>query len=411
MGNHTIRIFEHESLTVGHSYKGVNERICFEEKHRKALECYFGTKGVPYFTLIYKGIRFCEFVGVINVGDLTIEVLPKIDREEETDKWHNILVDMLRYVGLVKTHATSYASLQLKSNSILDLYFELFINECEWLLHKGLIKKYHKEEGNQNALKGNLIFSKQISQNLIHQERFYTSHTVYDREHPLNQVLYKTLGVIKQINPSTSLHSRISNLLIDFPELSDIQVDDAFFEKFSYNRKTEPYKTAIEIARLILLNYHPDISSGKNNVLAIMFDMNMLWEAFILKQLKSIYPGQVRGQVSKDFWKGSTGTSRLRPDIIIDTEDGRIVLDTKWKIPQDQKPAIADLHQLYSYSELFKADKVALVYPSNKSKYINGKYCNSLANVAGLLFLSICNKQQWSNEIKNGAYYFKEELG
>jgi 5-methylcytosine-specific restriction enzyme subunit McrC len=42
-------------------------------------------------------------------------------------------------------------------------------------------------------LKGRLLFGQNIQKNLTHAERFYTSHTVYDPNHYLHQLLLQAL--------------------------------------------------------------------------------------------------------------------------------------------------------------------------------------------------------------------------
>jgi 5-methylcytosine-specific restriction enzyme subunit McrC len=161
-----------------------------DERLLSALEAFYGQNGVPYYDLVRGGVRFKQFVGVIQAGAYTIEVLPKIDKHDGEDYvWQTILVDMLRQSGMVKTDAPTSANLKLKSNSILELYFEMFISECEYILHRGLIKRYRKKEGNRNALKGLLVFGKHISQNITHKERFYVNYSDYDVEHLINQIL------------------------------------------------------------------------------------------------------------------------------------------------------------------------------------------------------------------------------
>jgi len=46
-----------------------------------------------------------------------------------------------------------------------------------------------------------------------------------------------------------------------------------------------------------------------------------------------------------------------------DFKDLTVVIDTKWKIPRDGKPADTDLHQMYTYNIQFGAKQSLLLYP------------------------------------------------
>ncbi len=83
--------------------------------------------------------------------------------------------------------------------------------------------------------------------------------------------------------------------------MPDIKVSDSLFSKIKFNRKNLAYKNAIAIAKMILLQYHPDIINGRNDVLALMFDMNKLWEKFVLVSLKD-KDITVKGQNKKCFF-------------------------------------------------------------------------------------------------------------
>lgn len=389
MANSTshIQVFEHEKL---HFHK--------DDPCLTALQQFYFEKGNAFYTLIHNGVKFKEYVGVIRVGSLTVEVLPKIDRSE-SDKgvWQKVLLDMLRMVGLIKVEAPTSAVLSLKSNSILDLYIELFVNEVAYLIKKGLVKSYRKKEGNQLALKGRMMFAHQIRNNLIHAERFYINYTTYDHENRLNQILYKTIRLLSVINTNSGLSGTISRLNLDFPELENVAVSDQLFERLKFNRKTEAYRNAIEIARLLLLNYHPDIQKGQNKVLAIMFDMNKLWESYILAMLRKVKQSEyrVRGQMSAGFWKPEKGRKKtIRPDIVLEPrnpESGlkNIVIDTKWKTPKNLRPSDADLKQMYVYNELFESKDSFLLYPHQQSIKISGVFLTKNGGNCGVIGISV----------------------
>lgn len=396
-----ITVFEHQSLILNESYNG----ICFNEDMLKSLQNHYGNDGVKYFSLINNGVKFCEYVGVLKVGNTVIEILPKADKNGHKDTWRNNLIGMLQAVGAFNVLAPTNCDLQLQANSILDLYFELFIRELEYLLHRGLVKRYRSTEGNCTALKGSLQFSKNIQKNLVHKERFYVKYSTYDTNHQLHHVLYKALKLLNRLNANVNLSSRLSSLILDFPEMKDIAVSEAFFSKISYDRKTEIYKPAIDIARLLLLNYHPSLSGGRDDVLALMFDMNMLWEQFVYVSLrKSGRFISVEAQCSKPFWKSYNGrrASYMKPDIVVDKGTNNcIVLDTKWKNLNGSTPSSSDLRQMYAYMMYFKARKVALVYPAAADNNLLGEYIIDDENESSIIELAVVDDgiEKWQASI------------
>jgi 5-methylcytosine-specific restriction enzyme subunit McrC len=400
-GHNRILVFEHDTIRLNQEFKTEHNHIKFDASLLEAMQKFYGNKGVPYYSLTHNGIKFNEYVGVLQVGNLVIEVLPKADKNDtDTTKWKSLLIDMLRKVGVFEIHSPTNSPLTLKNNSILDIYFELFVKEVEFLIHAGLIKKYRKTEGNVTALKGSILFSKHIQQNLTHQERFYTRFTTYDVKHQLHFILYKTLLLLKQINTSASLQSRIGSLLLDFPEMPSIHINEAIFERLVFNRKSDRYKKAIVIARLLLLNYHPDLSKGRNNILALMFDMNFLWEKFILVSLRK-YNSNIKylhAQSSKPFWQAEEGSkSILKPDIFIEFKNGvKMVLDTKWKNLYGKNPSPEDLRQMFAYSLYYEANTVNLVYPS-EDKSRNGFFLKKDDGLKTDLSCGIINIKPKSN--------------
>lgn len=387
-----IRVYEHESLKV--------DKETFKEEHLRLLSKFLGEKvgdDAP-FSLIHNGVKFRQFVGVISVGDLQIEVLPKADKnagDAQKNIWESHLMEMLKVVYKLKVKLPSKADQQVKRSPVLDVFLDRFMDEVEHLMHIGLVKAYRRIEDNRNALKGRLVMSKHIIKNLVHKERFYVEYTTYDRNHIFNRLLYKALRVIPNISTRSYTHSRAKTLMFEFPELNDVVVTDALFSRLSYDRKTEDYREAIELAKLILLNYMPNLTYQRgNNVFALMFDMNRLWEEYVFiilrRQLKDY---TVLAQNSKMFWRSSTYNKNkpIRPDILVMKEKKCVaVLDTKWKCPDNTKPSDADLKQMYVYHDYWNTDRTALIYPGNSEK-VEGHFIKDKEETAecSMLFLPI----------------------
>ncbi len=391
----TIQVFEHEKLVIGEKMMA-HEYAALQRFHAQAKT------HQQIFDLMHRGIKFRQQVGVLKVGKLTIEILPKTDKNAAQPHWQKMLVEMLQQIGAFSVNAPTNAELKLKSNAILDLYFELFLNEIEYLLQLGLIKKYNVIEKNSDALRGKLLLDKQLQKNGIVETKFYIRQNVYDVSHILHQILYKTLLLLKKI--STYQQARIQKLLVTFPAFSDLTVSENTFEKIRFDRKNAPYRASLQLSRLLLLNFHPDILGGKNDVLAITFDMNLLWERFVFVSLQGFLSKKYRvsSQVSVDFWKATTSlkSNMIRPDILIKDMDKNIgVLDTKWKNMGNQTPISSDLQQLFSYQHTLDSEKVALIFPAQKTYFTDGLFSKTQKTACILSIETHSDVKNWQQNI------------
>ena len=360
----TIQVFEYETLRVGQ--KG------FTDEHFERLAIFLDDHRKPYYSLGHRSVRFSHYVGVLQVQDLVIEVLPKTGRITEKELWRDILVDMLKLSGFLNVKAVSEASLNLRGGTLLYLFFEIFLGNCRSIFYEGLVRRYHLNRKNRTALRGRILFSNHLKHNLFRRERFYTESHEYTEDNVYNQILFKALNILSLISTSSAQRKDATLLLQQNDQISDIRCDQETFTRLRYYRTTERYEPAIKLAELIILNYQPDLKAGYRNVLALMFPMEALFEAYVtlmLKQSSRGTPFRISSQKSKHFWRGTDkGFKIIRPDIIIEWHDEnekrKVVLDIKWKIPTDQIPGDSDLKQMFSYNHLFEAEASNLVYPA-----------------------------------------------
>ena len=391
-----IQVFEHEKLRVT-----ANDSSSFTQQHLTALTRYHEKQPQAYFKLIHQGVQFSQYVGVIRVGSLTIEILPKVGKEGNANLWQQVLLDMLWESRMLDIRGISQATLMVRHRSILELYLTLFLSEVEQLLHQGLAKSYRQTNQNRKVLSGKLLFPQHFTHNSVHQERFFVRHQTYDTQTLSNQLLYKTLCLIQLLTNHPQLLTRARTLLLNFPELQDVPVSEDTFAGLIYNRKTERYRPALEIARMLLLNYHPDLTQGSNHVIAPLFDMNQVWEKFIWQRLKKSTVTELfelHSQNSQLFW----GAKTIRPDIFLKCKEGseeelgqwpNFIIDAKWKSNPSLSPADDDLKQMYVYNHHFQSSKSILVYPSLSMTSTTVAHPFHLSGFAGIHSCQVCALQ------------------
>lgn len=350
----SISVFEHESLRLGD--KG------FKQSHLEALLKLNDLHEGRYFQPIARGIKFNQFVGVIQVDGLSIEINPKADKDDDQSRWQSVLLAMLRACGRLKASSAGPARVKRQHLNLLEVYFERYLWEVEGLIRRGLIKQYRQRTHNLSALKGKLEFAGNIRKNLVHKQRFYTTHQVYDTEHLIHEVLFTALQIVDQFTRGTRLYDYCKRIQFAFPELGNRKITEELLGRIHLNRKSKDYAYALELARLIILHYSPDILAGRKKMLSLLFDMNQLWEEYVYKMLKKACRGtdiEVSAQDQKPFW----GYNALRPDIVLRKGQKIYVIDTKWKHPKQSSASVSDLRQMYAYGRFWDAEKALLLYP------------------------------------------------
>jgi len=116
-----ITVFEHQRIYI--------DEHGFTRTHLDALLKLNEYHGGTYFEPIAKGIKFNQYVGVIQVDGLTIEIHPKADKNDDDSKWKGVLLQMLQACGKLKASTAGAAHVKRQHLNLLEVYFELYLNE------------------------------------------------------------------------------------------------------------------------------------------------------------------------------------------------------------------------------------------------------------------------------------------
>jgi len=402
----TIRVFEYERLRVGD--RG------FEQRHWELLARWAGRQDEKYLELWAGSVRFLQWVGVIEVEGLVIEILPKAEsKRDECDtesaalKWQRILISLLREAGYMDVRAVDESRLRLQETTLLDLLFSQYLDSVEQLLREGLVKRYRSVSRDRGAVKGRIDHAANIRKNFAHAERISTVACEYDRIHLLNQILKTATDTSALFAPSGYSRSRARNIGLYFADWPSRSICLNDFKSVHLDRKTATYQRAVGLARLIIGKQNPDLAQGSERVFSLLFDMNDLWEAAILarvrKEASRIAGCRTSSQRMKVFWRSDTGAVKtIRPDIVIEMEGKKcLILDTKWKVLPTPVPGDQDLKQIFAYDALWDSDDGFLVYPRvNLHAAHGGRYekeINGSRRACGVVFTEV-DPERWAQE-------------
>ena len=309
-----------------------------------------------------KFIQARNYVGILQTkSGLTIEILPKIADKNDAERSKAVFIKMLRTLKNFPFKSSNLASLKTQNLPLLEIFISMFLCELEALVKKGIKSDYVALEENLNFLRGKLNINEQIKRNSIHKERFYVGYSEFLSDIKINRIIKTTLKFLYKKSNSSKNQQKIRELLFIFDEVSECEDYKNFFAKLVINRQVKHYEQTLLWCKIFLLNNSFTPHKGDDLALALLFDMNALFESYVGNFIKKSFPGTIL-QHSEKHLVEDPKSFKLRPDIFL---KGKFIADTKWKIVSSRDDiSQADLYQLYAYGKKHPCDgKLHLIYP------------------------------------------------
>ncbi len=328
-----------------------------------------------------KVLQAQNYVGAIQTKDgTTIEILPKVQNPEK-DISKEILIKMLKTLRKSPFRNFNMANLKSSKMPLLEIFITMFLEELTKLIQKGLKSDYITKEENAKFLKGKLKINEQIKKNYIHKERFFIEFQEFLSNRVENKLIKSTLSYLYKKAKSNKNQQRIREFLFVFDEIeisTNIKND---FSKVILNRQMKDYEQVLLWSKTFLLENSYSPYKGNDIAFALLFDMNLLFESYVYDYLRR--NGKFENITAQDtthhlaYLDDRNAKFLLKPDIVIN--NGKIILDTKWKILSEDKAhqgvSQTDMYQLYAYGTKYKdCTNLYLIYPKDEGNLEDHSY-------------------------------------
>ena len=379
----SITVFEYEDCIdkdsiTGRKYcneliKHGNELIKLNSELKKKLKA-----DSDIITVLLGGeLRTSHYVGVLQVNNLRIEILPKLYRRgiDSKDKANQALKNlsyMLKYTRDLKIGETPQSIFE--TGDVLEIYISMFLSELENVLQSSIFREYVAVEENLSTVRGKLLIAQHIRANATKNLPLaYCQFDELTQDNLLNQTIKYTLRILRAISRSYENHRKIDQLLFIFDDVSDIAVQPHHRSKIHFSRLNLHFKPVIDKCFMFIRNFAVDLCSGRFEYGGLVFDMNKLFEEFIGRMMQKhkdelgLRDYQIELQNKENILKlDEQGNITPKPDIVI-MKNGKIdmIIDTKYKIDYKQKinPSNQDIYQMMAYGIAAKCSEIVLLYP------------------------------------------------
>lgn len=321
---------------------------------------------------IGKIITARNYVGLITMTDGTvIEILPKIaggDLSEGDTK--RIFLEMLKTLTDITFKDFNVSHLHTDKLSLLEIFIKMFLEEVSVLTKQGLKAAYMHVEANERFYKGKLMASQNIKHNLMNYERFFVRYDDFSFNRPENRLIKSTLRfLLKQTADSRNRHNA-ARLLTFFESVDYSASYEADFSKCISDRSMSHYDKALSWCRVFLRGNSFTAFAGSEVALALLFPMEKVFESFVAAKFRKHLASGISlwtQDTRYSLFDNPTRAFALRPDLVLESGERTVVLDTKWKLLSDKVRnngiSQSDMYQMYAYSKKYNAKGIVLLYP------------------------------------------------
>ena len=331
-----------------------------------------GNKSIVYD---YNKIKFINYVGIIKINNLIIEILPKISLSNDIIKDREILVFMLSKCNKLSVDINELLNSNILNNSLLDILAKVFSKKLLNELQKGLYREYVSKEEALSTIKGKILISKSIKENTINKNKMNCKYDEFTEDNLFNAILKRAISVILFSIKNDDVKKELNIINNVLNDISDIYIPNNIILNYKLNRMSNRFLECFTLAKLILLNSSMDKSLGKENGFSILFEMNYLYEEYIGVLLKEVFNDsdiKVNTQEKSKYLLWNTLKERneiaLKPDIVIYKDNKpKVIIDTKWKSSSINNREIysqSDIYQMYAYITTYmEYEECILLYP------------------------------------------------
>ena len=335
-----------------------------------------GNKSILYD---YNKIKFINYVGIIKIKNLIIEILPKISLSNDIIKDRKMLIFMLSKCNKLSVDIKELLNSNILNNSLLDILAKVYSKKLLNELQKGLYREYVSKEEALSIIKGKILISKSIKENTINKNKMNCKYDEFTEDNLFNAILKRAINVILFSVKNDDVKKELDIINNIFNDVSDIYISNNIILNYKLNRMNNRFLECFTLAKLILLNSSMDKSLGKENGFSILFEMNYLYEEYIGVLLKEVFNDtniSINTQEKSRYLLWNTLKERneiaLKPDIVIYKDNKpKVIIDTKWKrssIDNRETYSQSDIYQMYAYITTYtECEECILLYPKEEN--------------------------------------------
>lgn len=371
---HEYESLDYEEIPTGIDIKGL-KTFLGKSAYKDAL--HFG----------YDKLKAGHFVGSIKYQDFQVDIYPKYLASADDANGTQQLLKMLAY-----TQKLDIKNSQANSKCVRGDFLEIIIWYYAFSLLEGLKKHiphhYRTREENLKSIRGRIDFIHNIRYNFANKTKVFCKYDEFTEDNLLNRTLYFVSHLLYRWTNAQETKQIFRSIFAIYADiqLTAVTLNETREIRLSKNQQ-EFFSTPLKLAQLFLEHSTVNLYANTLQNIAVLFDMNRLFEEFVSEKLKEeLGKDKVESQVGQCLidkfepeYSGIETKKYIRTDILIKHRDNKIIIDTKYK--DASKISSSDIYQMLAYAQMHNTKEptkdLFLIYPQVGEQSFN---CRAIFN-------------------------------
>jgi 5-methylcytosine-specific restriction enzyme subunit McrC len=371
-------------------------------------------------------LRARGVVGILAAGDVSLEILPKIDvAPGETTDYQNAairkrLVHMLAVALDLRIDLGVITDLAWQRETLLEILIRIFCDKLTEALRKGMPRRYVNCEEDLPTLRGQLDITRQFTRHAANPSRLASRFDLLSEDTPLNRIMKAAVMCLTRLSRRSANQQHLRELAFLYADIADVPISALGWEQVVIDRTNRSWQELFAMAQLFLQNRYQTTTGGAGQGTAMLFEMNALFEEYVGRLIARALAGTgltASLQGGRLFCLSAQDNGRAlfqtKPDILI-RQNGRVthVIDTKWKRIaariEDPKQGVsqADVYQMMAYAQLYRAPRLTLLYPHHPGfgadDAVHARYCiTGLDTILETASIDVSNSSQVVTKLRD----------
>lgn len=329
--------------------------------------------GVPAFETRGRRLHALGVVGVVDVGEVVVEILPKTAEGAARSDDLAFLGALLRFVGAPDDLGLSDAGVADDGGDLLELVFAWALKRAGRLLEEGPPRRYAVREERSSAVRGRVELRHLVRQRPGRAFELTVRHAPLSDDNPMSRIVRWLIAAVAERTRSLTTRGHGLQLLGRLEGVAAVTPDLGDLDCLVPTPFEADWAPLLVLARLFLLQGRPDPARGGGTAaVAVLLPLHGLFEGALRRVLREgasdhgLTLTRAGGLLLRG--DGASGLVDLRPDYLL-ARDGAPVLvgDAKWKRIFEgdgpPRPSERDAYQLTAYVAAFEARAGFLAAP------------------------------------------------